>query len=76
MSKKFLAKFSNDERIALLNGVSCVKLSNDAVTLMDKYVHVDKLCYHDAAKRRIRENQARVDSWFESGPAVIVRRLP
>lgn len=64
LSKKFLSKFTDNQRIALLDVVGRVTLGNDAVTLMDKYVHVDKLSYYDAAHRWIRDNQALVDSWF------------
>jgi hypothetical protein len=46
----------------------------DAVTIMDKYVHVDKLSYRAAARRWIRENQLRVDSWFEDGHIDAVQR--
>lgn len=75
MSKKFLGKLSDSQRTAFLKVVSRVTLGNDAVTLMDKYVHVDKLSYYDAAQRWIADNQARVDSWFESGHADIVKRV-
>lgn len=74
LSKKFLGKLSLDEQMALLSVVDRVALGNDTVTLMDKYVHVDKLSYRDAAQKWITENQARVDSWFESGHTDIVRR--
>lgn len=74
LSKKFMSKLTDDQKAALLSVLGRVTLGNDAVTLMDKYVHVDKLSYYDAAQLWIRDNQARVDSWFESGHADIVRR--
>ncbi|MCO5549830.1 hypothetical protein L7F22_003304 [Adiantum nelumboides] len=74
LSKRFLAKLSPSQQKSLLNVLSRVTLGNSAVTLMDKYVHVDKLSYRDAAIRWIREHQTRFDSWFESGHVDIVRR--
>lgn len=41
---------------------------------MDKYYHVDKLSYQESARRWIRENRARVDSWFENGHVDVVER--
>lgn len=74
LSKKFLAKLSQTQQNILFEVLSRVTLGNSAVTLMDKYVHVDKLSYQDAALRWIRENQTRFDSWFESGHVDIVER--
>lgn len=75
LSKKFLSKLSYDQRTALLNVVGRITLGNDAVTMMDKYVHVDQLSYYDAAQRWIQDNQALVDSWFENGGRVMIQGL-
>ena len=41
---------------------------------MDKYVHVDKMSYKEAARTWIRKHQEQFDSWFEDGHADIVIR--
>lgn len=74
LRKRFLDSLSLSCKEALLSVMGRVSLRNDAVTLMDKYVHKHGLSYRNAARRWIRENQDQVDSWFVSGHADIVKR--
>ena len=74
LRKDFLARLASAQQERLLTILGRVTLGNAAVTAMDKFVHVDKLSYRDAARKWIRANQDRVDSWFDDGHADVVAR--